>query len=176
MKRCIAAGVAPLFLAAALPACYEAATPLDPTPQVDLDPALMGAWRCVGSEPKADEAAFTLLVEATAPRVTRATLAEDGDPTPDVYEGHGSRVGQRTVLNMRELDEAGQPKKAWWFVRYQLARPQVLLVELADHDALKAVDPSVASLRKALARTGKDDPFRLLCVCVRARTSKERSG
>jgi hypothetical protein len=171
VKRCVRLA-ALLALVAGLPACYESDKPLDAMPQVDLDAALFGAWRCVGGEPqsKAEEDGLTLTVEAAGPRTYRATSREDGDQTPEVYEAYGSRVGQGTVLNVRELDESGKPKERWWFVRYQFARPQVLLVDLADDEALKGVDPSPGSLKKALAKESREGkPFDLLLVCVRAR-------
>jgi len=150
------------------PACYTSEHPLDPTPQVALDPALLGAWRCLGAEPAADDSAMTITIAPAGDRVYRATLQEDGDDTPDVYEAYGSRVGNATVLNVRELDEQQRPDGKWIFVRYALPRPQVLIIEVADEEALRGVESSPAALRRALAKRGRGNAlYRPTCVCVR---------
>ncbi len=157
-----------LFAIATAPACYTSEHPLDATPQLALDPALLGAWRCLGAEPAADDSAMTITIAQARDRVYRATLKEDGDDTPDVYEAYGSRAGGATVLNVVELDDQQRPDGKWVFVRYARPRPQILVIEIADEEALRGVDPSPAGLRRALARGDRGARlYRPSCVCVR---------
>jgi hypothetical protein len=170
MNRWVRRGAAAVALWA-LPACYTSKEPLDATPQLDLDPALLGAWRCLGGEPRADqEEGLTMSVERAGARGYRARIEEDGYDTPDIYEAYGSRAGGATVLNVRQLDQELKPKGDWVFARYVLVRPQVLVVEVADEAALKDVGASPAALKKAIAqRAGRSGFYQLSCVCVRAR-------
>ena len=149
------------------PACYTSDHPLDARPQVALDPALLGAWRCLGAQPAADETAMTITIAPAGDRIYRATLQEDGDHAPDVYEAYGSRAGGATVLNVVELDDQQRPDGKWMFVRYALPRPQVLVIEVADEEAMRGVDPSPAGLRRALARGDRGGKlYRPSVVCV----------
>ena len=146
-------------LAASLPACLSP-VPLDPTPQADLDPRLLGSWRCLGPGMAASDESVDLTVSRARERVYAATFGDTGDETPDRYEAHASRIGPRTVLNVRDLSGGEKP---WDFVEYELLRPGVLLLRLAGEDAYKDVAATPAALR---ARMAKPEAFTDFCVCV----------
>src|SRR5688572_29911253 len=78
-------------LAMALPACLST-VPLDPKPQADLDPRLIGAWRCLPPEAAADDDPVNITIAPPRDRVYAITIAESGKE-PDAYEAHGSTVG-----------------------------------------------------------------------------------
>ena len=150
--------VAVAMLAAVLPACLSP-VPLDPKPQADLDPRLVGAWRCLPPEAAADDEPITLTVAAPRERVYTVTMAETGKE-PDEYEAHGSTLGGRTIANVRDL---GAKDKPWDFAEIEFLRPNVLLIRLAGEDAFKGVAPTPAALRE---RMGKPGAFSDFAVCV----------
>src|SRR5262245_64462818 len=71
MRR-LTMGLAGLCGLLALAACYESDQPLDPTPQVDVDPALLGTWHCTDGEPHGDEKVAIMTVERAGQRLYRA--------------------------------------------------------------------------------------------------------
>jgi hypothetical protein len=153
---------------AALPGCYESPVPLDPAPQADLDPGLVGSWRCLPPEPRPDDDPANLTITRSRERVYEAVFTADGE-TPDRYEAHASVVEGRQVVNVRDV-EARDPRppngKPWAFAQYTLLRPDVLEIRIADDEALKDVEPTPAALRKRLER-GDAALFTGYCVCVR---------
>jgi len=164
-----------LAAAAALGGCYEFEVPLDPTPTRDVDQALLGTWRCLGSNAKADDAPINFVVAAAGPRAYSIRIEASGDP-PGQYEGYASEVKGRTVLSVRDVG----PKpgdRPWSFARYELLRPDILHVELADEDALKGVPRTSEALRAALEqRDGQPDLYADFCVCVRARVEAKTAA
>jgi len=72
-----------LVMAATL-ACYDSEVPLDPAPMNELDPALPGTWRCLGSPAKADAEAATFVVAKARDRVYSVTFLEE-DEAPERY-------------------------------------------------------------------------------------------
>ena len=151
-------------LAASLPACLSP-VPLDPTPQADLDPKLLGSWRCLGPGMAANDETVDLTVANARDRVYAVTFGDTGDETPDRYEVHASRVGSRTVLNVKDLSGGEKP---WDFVEHQFLRPRVLLIRFADDDPLAEMVLTPAVLRAQLA---KPDAFVDFCVCVPLKTN-----
>jgi hypothetical protein len=139
-------------------ACYDSASPIDPTPGVNVDAALLGAWRCVPEGGKVSDEAATMTVAQLQPRVYRVVF--DGDD----YEGYSSEVNGTTIANLKTL-KSGQAKP-WSFVRYSFLRPRVLHLEvIAD----KAIDddhppPSLRKGLEGLSSSGYED----FAVCVRA--------
>lgn len=157
LRRTIGAA-AVAVLAVSLPACLSP-VPLDPRPQADLDPRLVGAWRCLPPEAAADDEPITLTVAAPRERVSKVTMAETGKE-PDEYEAHGSTVGGRTIANVRDL---GAKDKPWDFAEVEFLRPGVLLIRIAGEDAFKGVALTPAGLRE---RMGKPGAFSDFAVCV----------
>jgi|SRR6185503_549206 len=136
--------------ALALGGCYEFASPIDVAPRLALDPALLGTWRCLPSDPTPDATPANFVVAQARDRVYSIALQEK-DEEPDRYEAHASEVGGRTVLNVRDLDPRAKAKP-WSFARYTLLLPDVLRVQLVSDEVLKDVERSPGSLRAALER------------------------
>src|SRR5689334_2385417 len=91
-----------LLAAVALSGCYEFEVPLDSTPTRDIDQALIGTWRCLSANAKADDAPINFVVRAAAaPRVYSIRVEAAGDP-PEQYEGYASQIKGRTVLSVRD--------------------------------------------------------------------------
>jgi hypothetical protein len=164
---------AALVLAAAVVAasgCYESPVPLDPAPQADLDPGVVGSWRCLGAAPDADGEAITIAIARTRDRVYQADFIEDGKE-PDRYEAYASLVKGKQVVNVRELKADAGKGKDWVFARYELLRPDVLEIGIADDDQFKGVEATAAGIRKHFESRAADP--RLLggfCVCVRQKS------
>jgi hypothetical protein len=149
---------------AAAGGCYESAVPIDPAPQADIDPGVVGSWRCLGSSADAGDEAVTIVVKRTRDRVYEADLLEEGRE-PDRYEAYASMVAGRPLMNVRDLDAKDKP---WTFARYDLLRPDILEIRIASDDALKGVDPTPAAIRKRITSLARDPGlFSGFCVCVR---------
>lgn len=162
------ARIAALLAAVALPGCYESPVPLDPAPQAGIDPGLVGAWRCLPPSPAADDAPITITVATTRDRVYEAQFIEDGKE-PDRYEVYASLVGGRPIANVRDLKTSNG--KPWTFARWELLRPNVLELSIADDDMLKSTEPTAAALRKRMEALAKDPKlFGAFAVCVRQKT------
>ena len=146
------------LLAASLPACLSP-VPLDPKPQADIDPRLVGAWRCLPPEAAADDDPVTITIAAPRERVSAITMAETGKEA-DRYEGYGSLVDGRMIVNVRDLDAKETP---WDFAEYDFVRPNILLIRLMTEQAYKGVAMTPAGIRE---RMGKPDAFTDFCVCV----------
>lgn len=161
---------APLALAVAVMAaagCYESPVPLDPAPQADLDPGVVGSWRCLPAAPDADGEAITIIVKRLRDRVYQADFIEDGKE-PDRYEAYASLVKGKPIVNVRELKADAGNDKAWVFARYELLRPDVLEIGIADEDAFEGVEPTPAAMRKRFeSRAGDPRLFGGFCVCAR---------
>ena len=155
-----------LLAAAALVGCYESPVPLDPAPQVDIDARLVGAWRCLPPSPAADDAAITITLAKTArDRVYEAQFIEDGKE-PDRYEVYASLVDGRPIANVRDLETTNG--KPWTFARWELLRPNILELSIADDDMLKSTEPTAGGLRKRMQALAKDPKlFGAFAVCVR---------
>jgi hypothetical protein len=157
--------------ALALGGCYDFGAPIDVAPRLALDPALLGTWRCLPSDPAPDATPANFVV-ARARDLVYSIALQEKDEDPDRYEAHASGVGGRTVLNVRDLDPKAQAKP-WSFARYTFLLPDVLRVELVSDEALKGVEHSPGSLRAALERPeARPELYVDFCVCVRARRSQ----
>ena len=151
--------------------CYESDFPLDPTPRVDMDTALLGTWRCLPVGPSADEEAATFVVSRTTERVYGIEF-EQTDEEPERYEAYLSRLQSETVLNVRNL--GGSDYKPWVYARYFFLRPTVIQVELASDKLLDEVERTPTAVRAALEKL-RDAPdlFEGYCVCLRATEERE---
>ena len=156
-----AGALAVAVLAASLPACLSP-VPLDPTPQADLDPRLVGTWRCVSGEMDDDDEHLNLKIARARDRVFPIEMGEPGEES-ERYEAHASLVEGRTIVNVRDVD-LKPTAKPWDFAEYDLLRPDLLVIRLNDFDAFEGVDLTPAALRKRIAEAGAFTDF---CVCVR---------
>lgn len=150
-------------------ACFTSDVPLDKEPALDVDPALIGTWRCLPSSADSADVA-TIEVARKTDRVYAVTFRAPGED-PDRYEAHASSVKGTTLLNVRELEKTNE---SWVFARYAFLRPSVLEVQLVSDTLLKGVEGS-AAVRQAL-ETHQSDPalYSEFCVCVRAKARMER--
>ena len=156
--RRVVGAVAVAVLAMALPACLSP-VPLDPKPQADLDPRLVGAWRCLPPQAAADDEPVNITIAAPRERVYAIEMAETGKDV-DRYEAHGSTVGGRTIVNVRDVSAKENP---WDLAEYEFVRPNILLVRLMVEDAYKGVTMTPAGIRERVEKPGAFTDF---CVCV----------
>jgi hypothetical protein len=152
-----------LFIIAGLATgCYESEFPLDPTPQIQTDSRLVGAWRCV--TPDANDAASTLTVESSQGRTYNVTLQESGK-SPDRYEGYNSSLKAITLVNLRDV---AATQTRWVFVHYEFLQTNVLLVRVVHERLLKGVAKSPAAVRKIIERERLNPAlYEDSIVCVR---------
>ena len=80
--------------------CLDFAAPLDANPQVPLDPALLGTWRCLPAKPEADAAPANLVVTRAAREGVYAVEFAADDEAPKPLEAYGSSIAGRTVLRL----------------------------------------------------------------------------
>jgi len=156
--RRVLGAVAVAMLAMALPGCLSP-VPLDPRPQADLDPRLVGAWRCLPPAAAADDEPVNITIKAPRERVYAIEMAETGKDV-DHYEAHGSTVGGRTIANVRDVSATEKP---WDFAEVEFLRSNVLLIRLAGEDAFKGAPMTPAGLRE---RMGKPGAFTDFALCV----------
>lgn len=164
--------VVALSLAVAAAGCYESDYPLDAEPLIDLNPAVLGTWRCLPLDGDADEVPVTLTVtRSSRARLYDAVWKEDGDP-PDRYEAYASVLQGTTLMNVRERDERG-PTGKWTFLRYALMRPNVLHLQVVADKAMAGVANTATAVRAAVERERNAAAFYLdVAVCARAKTEK----
>jgi hypothetical protein len=148
--------------------CYESDVPLDPTPQIGIDLALLGTWRCLPLGAGAEEKPATVVVTSDGPRQYGVTWRE-GEADPERYRAYLSSVRVPRLLNVQCLKE-GKTEKTWEFIRYSLLRPDVLYLQVVSDDALKDTEKSPMALRRAVERLHKQPTLYVdFCACVRAR-------
>lgn len=157
-----------LVLAATLglAGCYDFDSPLDATPQVPRDEALVGRWRCLSAEPGSMDQPVTIAFEPEGDRGYAVTLTED-EKRPDRWSGYSSTVSGSTVLNLRDpdTDPGDQP---WTLARYSFVLPNVVRFELVNDEPFRDVEATPAALRSALEGLGEQPGvFEDFCVCVR---------
>lgn len=161
-------GVMAAALALAAAGCYQSDYPLDPEPLIDLNPAVLGVWRCLPLDGDAAEAAVTLTVtRSSRARVYDAVWQDDGD-TPDRYEAYASVLQGTTLMNVRERDERG-PTGKWTFLRHTLLRPNVLHLQVVADSGMTGVASTAAAVRAAVERERNRAAFYTdVAVCARA--------
>src|SRR3954465_13773097 len=95
--RAVTASARALLLAGAatLGACYEFQAPIDATPTRNVDPALMGSWRCLPMSAGPEERAATVVIGLARERVYSIRFEAPGDE-PGRYEAYASQVKGRT--------------------------------------------------------------------------------
>ena len=162
------AGVKPLVCALALlalPGCYESNVPLDPDPQAELDPRVLGGWRCMFAEPDSHNV-FALELKPAGDKRYRATTMVAGGNLGR-YDVHASVVKGKTVVNVRSL-QAEPDEKPWILLRYELLAPNVLSVRALGEQWLRGVPDSAAAVRRALEQAKDDsEAYEDAFVCLR---------
>ena len=165
-------GVLVVLVAALTAGCYESDFPLDSEPLIDLNPAVLGTWRCLPLDGDADEVPVTLtLTRSSRARVYDAVWKEDADP-PDRYEAYASVLQGTTLMNVRERDERG-PTGKWTFLRVTLMRPNVMHLQVVADKAMAGVANTAAAVRAAVERERSAAGFYMdVAVCARAKAGK----
>jgi hypothetical protein len=163
----LSAAVLSVTLTIVLPACYSE-FPIDPTPQAELDAALLGTWRCLPPDPRPDTDAANFIL-STARRGVYSIRLEAKDEEPVLLEAHFSLVNGHRLLNVRDLDPKG-PSKPWLFARYSFPMSHVLRVQFVQDDVFKDSAHTPAAYRLALETLTDDSPlYEEYAVCVRTR-------
>jgi hypothetical protein len=159
----------PVFVALLLlPGCYESDLALDSSPQLAVDTAVIGTWRCLPLDADADEEPATLTVKRGSDR-NYAVEWQEGTKTPDRYEAFASSVGGSVLVNVQQVKGGGERGK-WVYVRYTLLRPNALELQVVADEALKGTEKSRAALRAAIEqRSGQPALFQDFGVCARAK-------
>jgi hypothetical protein len=166
-----------------LPACHDFDFPLDPTPQVEVDARLLGAWKCLGAQSDLNESAGVLRVTRQTDMISRWTLegpASDGTTEKSEYEAHGSTVKGGALLNVRDLgenvrDPGGKEIGKWSFVRYSFLLPNVLRIQLVNDEPFKEIKDA-KSLRREVERRRNDAAiYADFLICVRPKPLFEPS-
>ncbi len=165
-------GVLVVSVAALTAGCYQSDYPLDSDPLIDLNPGLLGTWRCLAIDGDADEAPVTFtLARSSRARVYDAAWKEDGDP-PDHYDAYASVIQGTTLMNVRQRDERG-PTGTWTFLRFTLMRPNVMHLQVVADKAMAGVANTATAVRAAVERERNAAAFYLdVAVCARAKAGK----
>ncbi len=152
--------------------CYESEFPLDADPLIDLNPALLGVWRCLPLDGDADEVPVSLTIARSArARVYDTTWQEPGD-APDRYDAYASVLQGTTIMNVRERTAAGAIGK-WIFMRATLLRPNALYLQVVADQAMAGVAKNAAAVRATVERERNTGAF-YTDVALCARTAPAR--
>ena len=146
--------------------------PVDIAPTVRVDAAILGTWRCLGTDEAPDAEPANFVVGQLDGFRYSIVFQEDADKA-ERYEAFASVVKGKTILNVKVLD-AGANVKPWTLVSYSfLRRPDIVLVQMVDDKTLSDPGTSSQALRRAVEKTIRHGLFKDWCVCVRAKTSTE---
>jgi hypothetical protein len=146
-----------LLLLLAVTGCLQAApAPLSPEPGIPLPAGIIGSWRCVMA---GEDAAATLVVSEPTPRRYAFRFEAPGEE-PFTFEGHASRLGEATVVNVRELPLKSDGS-GWYFITATLHRPDLLELR---HAEIEEIGPDLRAQVAGLLTT--PDGFRQACACV----------
>jgi hypothetical protein len=161
-----------VVLAALASGCYESEFPLDTDPLIDLNPALLGAWRCLPLDGAADEPPVTLTIARSArPRIYDLLWQEPGD-APDRYDAYASVLQGTTLMNVRERTDQG-PAGKWIFMRATLMRPNALHLQVVADKAMAGVTKTAAAVRATVERERNTGAFYTdVALCVRTAAAK----
>ena len=146
--------------------CYDFESPLDATPQIPRDEALVGRWRCLPAEPRPADLPVTIGISPAGDREYAVTLADDGKP-PEHFSGYSSAVSGSTVLNLRKPD-SDSANRTWRLVRYSFLLPDVVRFELVNEKPFRSVEGSPTALRSELERLARQPGvYEDLGICLR---------
>ena len=147
--------------------CYEFESPLDATPQIPRDEALVGQWRCLYAKPSPTAEARTIGISQEGDRGYAFTPERDGKQ-PEHLSGYASVVSGSTILNLRNSDQDSTTKK-WTLVRYSFLLPDVVRFQLVNDESFRDFQSSSAVLRTALERRAlQPGVYEDLFICVRS--------
>lgn len=135
--------------------CYQSSFPMEATPSLPIDPALLRTWRCL---PVHDDSAVMITVSRASASVYAVEFEAPGDP-PEQYEAYATQVGKARVLNVRDPRAA----KPWTFAKYELRGPNSLTISLLAEGGLPETLTTPAALRQALE--GPAATYETLCHC-----------
>ena len=152
-----------LLLAVVACGCYEASAPLGPPGAVAVDPAIVGAWRCVSPpEDKSSERAMLLVMPFDESQYF-AEWTSEGDK-PDRYRAYGTRAGREVVLNVHQVPAT---EGGWAFFRYRIDQAGVLHLSMVDDKAMKGLGER-AALDAIRSRAGDESIYMPVAECSRA--------
>ena len=151
--------VAALVLTSA--ACYESGEPLSAAGE-PIDQALVGDWDCRPSGPEDDQILFRI---RRFDRYQYFVETAEKDGSTDRYQVYASRVGGRTLLNVRDIEQKSPPDR-WVFLRYALDGRDRMSFWVIPEEALKGVEPgqAMATIRR---RVTDDAIYRKVADCRR---------
>ena len=169
-----AAAAAFVLMVGACGCPYESSTPLGAPGPVDVDPALVGEWRCQDPGSSPPEAILRIFRFDAAQYVVETSGAGEGD-SPERYRAYGTRAGTSVLLNVRELTLSSTPsapdhpaEPRWAFARYRIDPAGQLKVWMVCEDSLKNLTEKDA-LDSILARASDDALYDEPLVCTRLR-------
>ena len=169
-----AAAAAFVLMVGACGCPYESSAPLGQPGSVDVDPALLGEWRCQDPESSQPEAILRVFRFDAAQYVVETSGAGEGD-SPGRSRAYGTRAGTSVLLNVRELtlsslppapDRPAEPR--WTFARYRIDPAGRLEVRTVCEDSLKNLSEKDA-LDAILARASDEALYGEALVCTRSR-------
>lgn len=149
----------------AVTGCYESSFPLDADPQAELDPRVLGGWRCMFAEPDAHNVFALELKSAGGKRYRATTMVAGGNLGR--YDVHASLVKGTTIVNVRSL-QAEPDEKPWVLLRFDLLKPNVLSVRAIREAWMTGVPDSAAAVRRALEQANDDgEAYEDAFVCLK---------
>ena len=161
-----------VVLAAFASGCYESEFPLDADPLIDLNPALLGTWRCLPLDGDVDEPPVTLTIGRSAQTRVYATIWQEPGDAPDRYDAYASVLRGTTLMNVRERSAAG-PVGRWIFMRATLMRPNALHLQVVANAAMAGVVKTANAVRAAVERERNTGAFYTdVALCARTAAAK----
>ncbi len=154
--------------ALALASCYSE-SPLDSSPQVELDRAILGSWRCVSADGGSADVAHVTLAPAPDKEREYHLTWQEAEKKPEPYRAFVSSVRGSMFLNVRPAEDSSHA--GWAFFRYALLRSSVVYVEVAREQPFKdkkaSASPEAARATLERALQAMPDPLQEFCVCLR---------
>lgn len=153
--------------------CYST-SPLDATPQLPLDAALLGSWRCISAEARADGAASASLSPMPGKEREYGMKWRDvGETDAGSYRAHLSSVRGDTYLSV--WGPEGSEYAGWLFLRYSFLRKDILYVEAVPGEPFedKKASVSAAAARATLEAALAANPATVQEFCVCRRLAEE---
>jgi hypothetical protein len=153
--------IAALALASA--ACYESAQPLS-RPGDRIEPALLGAWDCHPTEARREEPPILFRIIRFDDWQYYVETVEDSTLV-NRYQAYPSRVGERTLLNVRDLAQKTAGDR-WIFLRYALEGRDRMSFWVIAEESMKGVEPgqALATIRR---RAADDALYQPMADCRR---------
>jgi hypothetical protein len=160
MRSGAAALLAVLTLASA--ACYESPEPLA-RPGERIDRAVLGDWDCTPVDQPAEPPILFRIARFDDTQYYVETV--EGADSVDRYQVFPSRVGGRTLLNVRDLAQK-TPEDRWVFMRYVLEGRDKMSLWIVPEEAMKGVDEgqAMAVIRR---RAADDAIYKRIASCGR---------